>query len=136
MNSQNQQAQFNQDIKQINEKFTNYEQNKYDTSTTTVQKNLNEIIRNLTDNYNQKAQIYNSTTETIKNHDFILSSRNQKLNKQADDLLKIQDNIVLKSREIELNNETSNKQLFIKRTMQGSFVLLPLIILILILMYF
>ena len=65
-----------------------------------------------------------------------MSSRNQKLNKQADDLLKIQDNIVLKSREIELNNETSNKQLFIKRTMQGSFVLLPLIILILILMYY
>jgi hypothetical protein len=135
MNSQNQETKFDQDIKQINEKFTNYQQNKYDTSTTTVQKNLNEIIRNLTDNYNQKVQVYNSTTEAIKNHDFILSSRNQKLNKQTDDLLKIQDNIVLKSREIELNNEISNKQLFIKRTMQGSFVFLPLIILILILMY-
>jgi len=136
MNSQNQETQFNQDIKKINENFTNYEQNKYNNSTTTVQKNLNEIIKNLTDNYNQKAQIYNSTTEAIKNHDFILSSRNQKLNKQTDDLLKIQDNIVLKSREIELNNETTNKQLFIKRVIQGSFVLLPLIAIILILMYY
>jgi hypothetical protein len=136
INSGNQNNIFSQEIKSINEKFTNYEQNKYDTSTTTVQKNLNEIIKNLTDNYNQKAQIYNSTTEAIKNHNFILSSRNKKLNKQSDDLLKIQDNIVLKSREIELNNETSNKQLFIKRVMQGSFVLFPLIILILILMYY
>lgn len=136
MNSQTQDSQFNQDIKKINEKFTNYEQNKYENSTTAVQQNLNEIIKNLTDNYNQKAQIYNSTTSAIKNHDVILSSRNQKLNKQTDDLLKIQDNIVLKSREIELNNETSNKQLFIKRVIQGSFVLLPLIILILILMYY
>lgn len=135
-NQQNQQTQFNQEIKKINEKFTNYEQNKYENSTTTVQKNLNEIIKNLTYNYNQKAQIYNSTTEAIKNHDFILSARNKKLNKQTDELLKIQDNIVLKSREIELNNETSNKQLFIKRVIQGSFVLLPLIILILILMYY
>lgn len=136
MNSQSQDSQFSQDIKNINENFTNYEQNKYKNSTTSVQKNLNEIIKNLTDNYNQKAQIYNSTTEAIKNHDFILSSRNQKLNKQSEDLLKIQDDIILKSREIELNNETTNKQLFIKRVMQGSFVLFPLIILILILMYY
>jgi uncharacterized membrane protein len=136
MNSQSQQSQFNNDIKKINEKFTNYEQNNYDTSTNSVQKNLNNIIQNLTDNYNQKAQIYNSTADAIKNHDFILSSRNKKLNKQSEDLLKIQDNIILKTREIELNNETTNKQLFIKRTMQGSFVLLPLIILILILMYY
>jgi hypothetical protein len=136
MNSQSQDSQFNQEIKKINEKFTNYEQNKYENSTTIVQKNLNEIIKNLTDNYNQKAQIYNSTTEAIKNHDFILSSRNKKLNKQSDDLLKIQNDIILKSREIELNNETTNKQLFIKRVIQGSFVLFPLIILILILMYY
>lgn len=136
MNSQSQQSQFNNDIKKINEKFTNYEQNNYDTSTNSVQKNLNNIIQNLTDNYNQKAQIYNSTADAIKNHDFILSSRNNRLNKQSEDLLKIQDNIILKTREIELNNETTNKQLFIKRTMQGSFVLLPLIILILILMYY
>jgi uncharacterized membrane protein len=136
MNSQSQDSQFSQEIKNINENYTNYEQNKYKNSTTSVQKNLNEIIKNLTDNYNQKAQIYNSTTDAIKNHDFILSSRNQKLNKQSEDLLKIQDNIILKSREIELNNETTNKQLFIKRVMQGSFVLFPLIILILILMYY
>lgn len=136
MNSQSQDSQFNQEIKKINEKFTNYEQNKYINSTTSVQKNLNEIIKNLTDNYNQKAQIYNSTTEAIKNHDFILSSRNKKLNKQSEDLLKIQNDIILKSREIELNNETTNKQLFIKRVMQGSFILFPLIILILILMYY
>ena len=31
----------------INEKFTNYEQNQYDTSTISVQKNLNDIIKNL-----------------------------------------------------------------------------------------
>ena len=136
MSNQSQESQFNSDIKKINEKFTNYEQNQYDTSTISVQKNLNEIIQNLTDNYNQKAQIYNSTADTIKNHDIILSKRNNLLNKQSDDLLKIQDNIVLKTREIELNNETTNKQLFIKRVMQGSFVLFPLIILILILMYY
>jgi len=136
MTSQNQQQQFSQNIKKINEKFTNYEQNQYDTSTTTVQKNLNEIIKNLTDNYNQKAQIYNSTADAIKNHDFILSKRNNLLNKQSEDLLKIQDNIILKTREIELNNETTNKQLFIKRVMQGSFVLFPLIIIVLILMYY
>ncbi len=136
MNSQSQQSQFRQDIQKINEKFTNYEQNTYDTSTKTVQKNLNDIIQNLTDNYNQKAQIYNSTADAIKNHDFILSSRNKRLNQQSDDLLKIQDNIILKTREIELNNETTNKQLFIKRVIQGSFVLFPLIILILILMYY
>ena len=136
MSNKNQQSQFSQDIKKINEKFTNYEQEKYDTSTTSVQKNLNEIIKNLTDNYNQKAQIYNSTADAIKNHDVILSKRNNLLNKQSEDLLKIQDNIILKTREIELNNETTNKQLFIKRVMQGSFVLFPLIILILILMYY
>ena len=136
MNADSQEKQFGEDIKKINEKFTNYEQNQYDTSTTTVQKNLNEIIKNLTDNYNQKAQIYNSTANAIKNHDVILSKRNNLLNKQSEDLLKIQDNIILKTREIELNNETTNKQLFIKRVMQGSFVLFPLIIIVLILMYY
>lgn len=136
MSSQSQQSQFNRDIQNLNEKFTNYEQNNYDTSTNTVQKNLNNIIQNLTDNYNQKAQIYNSTADAIKNHDFILSSRNNRLNKQSEDLLKVQNDIILKTREIELNNETANKQLFIKRVMQGSFVLFPLIILILILMYY
>jgi uncharacterized membrane protein len=90
----------------------------------------------LTDNYNQKAQIYNSTADAIKNHDRILSKRNNVLNKQSEDLLKIQDDITLKTREIELNHETSNKQLFIKMVMQGSFVLFPLIILMLILMYY
>ena len=136
MSSDNQQNQFDNDIKKIVENYTNYEQNKYDTSTTSVQKNLNEIIKNLTTNYNQKAQIYNSTASAIKNHDVILSKRNNLLNKQSEDLLKIQDNIILKTREIELNNETTNKQLFIKRVMQGSFVLFPLIIIILILMYY
>ena len=136
MTSNKQQQEFSQNIKALNEKFTNYEENVYDTSTTTVQKNLNEIIKNLTDNYNQKAQIYNSTADAIKNHDLILSKRNNLLNKQSEDLLKIQDNIVLKTREIELNNETTNKQLFIKRVIQGSFVLLPLIIIMLILMYY
>ena len=136
MTSNKQQQDFSQNIKALNEKFTNYEQNQYDTSTTTVQKNLNDIIKNLTDNYNQKAQIYNSTADAIKNHDLILSKRNNLLNKQSEDLLKIQDNIVLKTREIELNNETTNKQLFIKRVIQGSFVLLPLIIIMLILMYY
>jgi hypothetical protein len=136
MNSNNQKSKFSDDINKINEKFTNYEQNQYDTSTISVQKNLNDIIKNLTDNYNQKAQIYNSTADAIKNHDVILSKRNNLLNKQTEDLLKIQDNIILKTREIELNNETTNKQLFIKRVIQGSFVLLPLIIIILILMYY
>ncbi len=136
MNSNSQKQQFNRDIRRINENFTNYEQNQYDSSTKSVQQNLNEIIKNLTDNYNQKAQIYNSTADAIKNHDIILSKRNNLLNKQSEDLLKIQNDITLKTREIELNNETSNKQLFIKRVMQGSFVLFPLIILILILMYY
>lgn len=136
LNSNYQQQEFSQDVKNLNEKFTNYEQNQYDTSTTTIQKNLNDIIKNITDNYNQKAQIYNSTANAIKNHDAILSKRNNLLNKQSEDLLKIQDDIILKTREIELNNETTNKQLFIKRVMQGSFVLFPLIILVLILMYY
>ena len=136
MTSNKQIQEFSQNIKALNERFTNYEQNQYDTSTKTVQKNLNEIIKNLTDNYNQKAQIYNSTANAVKNHDIILSNRNKLLNKQSDDLLKIQDQIILKTREIELNNETTNKQLFIKRVMQGSFVLLPLIIIMLILMYY
>ena len=136
MNSNNEQFQFSQDIENLNEKFTNYEQNQYNASTTSVQKNLNNIIKNLTDNYNQKAQIYNSTANAIKNHDAILSKRNNLLNKQSEDLLKIQDNIIIKTREIELNNETTNKQLFIKRVMQGSFVLFPLIIIVLILMYY
>jgi hypothetical protein len=136
MNSVNESKQFSQEIKMINENFTNYEQNQYDTSTSYIQKNLNNIIKNLTDNYNQKAQIYNSTANAIKNHDFILSKRNNLLNKQSDNLLKIQNDIILKTREIELNNETTNKQLFIKRVMQGSFVLFPLIIIVLILMYY
>jgi uncharacterized membrane protein len=136
MNSNSQKQQFNRNIQQINERFTNYEQNQYNSSTKSVQQNLNEIIKNLTDNYNQKAQIYNSTADAIKNHDRILSKRNNLLNKQSEDLLKIQDDITLKTREIELNHETSNKQLFIKRVMQGSFILFPLIILMLILMYY
>ena len=49
---------------------------------------------------------------------------------------KIQNDITLKSRIIELNNEADQKQLFIKRVMQGFFILLPLIILILIFMYY
>ena len=86
MTSNKQQQEFSQNIKALNEKFTNYEQNQYDTSTISVQKNLNEIIQNLTDNYNQKEQIYKSTADTIKNHDIILSKRKKLPNKKSNPL--------------------------------------------------
>jgi len=130
-------AHFNNSIiSELNEKYTNYEEDKYDYTTTDIKDNLNSIIKNLTVNYNRKAQIYNATTDTIKQHDDILNNKNKKLNDQIDTMSKIQNDITLKSRIIELNNEADQKQLFIKRVMQGFFVLLPLIILILIFMYY
>lgn len=123
-------------INKLNENYTNYEKNKYDNTAIDIKDNLNGIIKNLTVNYNKKAQLYNSTNDAIRQHDDILSDKNKKLNDQIDTMSKIQNDIVLKSRIIELNNETDQDQLFIKKIMQGFFVFLPLIIIILIIMYY
>lgn len=87
--------------------------------------NLNDIINNLKNNYNKKAELYNLQVDVINNNDKIVENKNSKLNKQLDTMNQIQEQIALKSRVIELNNDSYNKQLFNKKLLIGFFVLLP-----------
>ena len=56
--------------------------------------NQNEIIANLTSNYNKKAKLYNSQIDLIGQNERIVEDHNNKLNRQLDDLAEIQDKIM------------------------------------------
>ena len=87
--------------------------------------NQNEIITNLTSNYNKKAELYNSQIDLLGQNERIVEDHNKKLNRQLDDLSEIQDKIALKDRVIELNDELTKKQIRNKKILIGFFVLLP-----------
>ena len=87
--------------------------------------NQNEIIANLTSNYNKKAELYNSQIDLLGQNERIVEDHNKKLNRQLDDLSEIQDKIALKDRVIELNDELTKKQIRNKKILIGFFVLLP-----------
>jgi hypothetical protein len=90
-----------------------------------ITKNQNEITANLVSNYNKKAELYNYQIDLIGNNEKLVEDHNKKLNKQFNDLTAIQEQIVLKDRVIELNEELIKKQIRNKKILIGFFVLLP-----------
>jgi hypothetical protein len=98
-------------------------------------KNQNEIISNLTSNYNKKAELYNAQVDLIGQNEKIIEDNNKKLNKQLDDLVLIQDQITLKDRVIELNEQLTKKQIRNKKILIGFFTLLPFLIIPILLIY-
>jgi prefoldin subunit 5 len=118
-------------ITEINESFTgeNIIENlvNIDSSVSNedIIKNQNEIIANLTSNYNKKAELYNAQIDLIGHNEKLIEDYNKKLNKQLDDLTTIQEKIALKDRVIELNEELTKKQIRNKKIIIGFFVLLP-----------
>jgi hypothetical protein len=94
-------------------------------STEEITKNQNEITANLVNNYNKKAELYNYQIDLIGNNEKLVEDHNKKINKQFDDLNAIQEQIALKDRVIELNEELTKKQIRNKKILIGFFVLLP-----------
>jgi hypothetical protein len=88
-------------------------------------KNQNEILANLTSNYNKKAELYNYQIDLLGNNEKMVEDNNKKLNKQLNDLSLIQNQIALKDRVIELNDELTKKQIRNKKILIGFFVLIP-----------
>jgi hypothetical protein len=94
-------------------------------TTAEILQNQDEIIRNLANNYNKKAELYNYQIDVIGNNEKLVNTQNTKLNKQFDEMTAIQEQIALKSRVIELNDDLVKKQLRNKKFLIGFFVLLP-----------
>jgi hypothetical protein len=94
-------------------------------TTAEILQNQDEIIRNLANNYNKKAELYNYQIDVIGNNEKLVNTQNTKLNKQFNEMTEIQEQIALKSRVIELNDELVKKQLRNKKILIGFFVLLP-----------
>ena len=94
-------------------------------TTAEIIKNQDEITANLADNYNKKAELYNYQVDLIGNNEKLVVRQNNKLNKQLDEMTAIQEQIALKDRVIELNNELNKKQMRNKKILIGFFVLLP-----------
>jgi hypothetical protein len=90
-----------------------------------ITKNQNEITANLTSNYNKKAELYNYQIDFIGQNEKLIEDQNKKINKQFDDLNAIQEQIALKDRIIELNEELNKKQIRNKKILIGFFVMLP-----------
>lgn len=105
-----------------------YKERIYNETNYRIHNNLNEIAQNLAKNYNRTASIYNKQTDIINKHQDLVDNNTQKLNKQLDDLNAIQNEIALKSRIIELNEEMAEKKLKQKKMIIGFFVLLPLLL--------
>lgn len=105
----------------IKENFTNLDNIK------DIAQNQQEITRNLASNYNKKAELYNYQVDLIGQNEKLVENHNKKLNKQLDDLTAIQDQIALKDRVIELNDELTKKQIRNKKILIGFFVLIPLL---------
>jgi len=108
-------------VSSVREGFTSFENIK------DIAKNQNEITANLVSNYNKKAELYNYQVDLIGQNEKLVEVHNKKLNKQLDDLTAIQDQIALKDRVIELNDELTKKQLRNKKILIGFFVLVPLL---------
>ena len=90
-----------------------------------ILKNQNEISKNLISNYNKKAELYNYQVGLLGQNEKLVEDHNKKLNNQLDELSQIQDQIALKDRVIELNDELSQKQIRNKKILIGFFVLIP-----------
>jgi len=90
-----------------------------------ILKNQNEISANLISNYNKKAELYNYQVGLLGQNDKLIEDHNKKLNTQLDELSQIQDQIALKDRVIELNDELSRKQIRNKKILIGFFILIP-----------
>jgi hypothetical protein len=105
----------------IKENFTNLDNIK------DISQNQNEITANLVSNYNKKAELYNYQVDLIGQNEKLVENHNKKLNKQLDDLTAIQEQIALKDRVIELNDELTKKQIRNKKILIGFFVLIPLL---------
>jgi hypothetical protein len=90
-----------------------------------ILKNQNEISANLISNYNKKAELYNYQVGLLGQKEKLVEDHNKKLNNQLDELSQIQDQIALKDRVIELNDELAKKQIRNKKILIGFFVLIP-----------
>ena len=92
-----------------------------------IANNQNEINENLVSDYNKKAELYNYQVDLIGQNEKLVEAHNKKLNQQLNDLTSIQDQIALKDRVIELNDELTKKQIRNKKILIGFFVLIPLL---------
>ena len=105
-----------------------YKNNTYSGINKNIQSNLNQIVKNLSKNYNQSAILYNKQSDIINRHQDLVESNTRKLDKQLDNLDKIQEQIMIKSRLIELNEEMESKKRMNKELIVGFFVIIPLLI--------
>ena len=94
-------------------------------TTAQVLKGQNEITSNLANDYNKNAELYNYQLDVLGNNEKLVNTQNNKLNKQLDEMTAIQEQIALKDRVIELNDELYRKQMRNKKMLIGFFVLLP-----------
>jgi len=90
-----------------------------------ISKNENEVISNLASDYNKKAELYNYQVDLLGRNEKLVEEHNKKLNQQLNDLTNIQDQIALKDRVIELNDDLTLKQIRNKKILIGFFVLIP-----------
>jgi len=93
-----------------------------------IQNNLNEIVRNLAKNYSTNANIYNKQVDFINKQQTLVETNNQKLNQQLDQLNTIQDQIALKTRIIQLNEESEKRKQFNKKLIIGLFIVIIILI--------
>ncbi len=105
-----------------------YKKMNYADANRKIQNNLNEIVQNLSKNYNANASIYNKQTDIVNLHQDLADSKAQKLNKQLDNLYEIQNQIALKGRIIELNEEEADLKLRHKKMIVGIVVLIPFLL--------
>jgi len=105
-----------------------YKKTMFNDSTLKIQNNLNEILKNLSGNFNMKAKVYNKQADLINRHQELVEDNSKKLNNQLDTLDKLEDEIALKTRIVELNEVMAKKQQVNKKLLIGFFVLLPLLV--------
>lgn len=103
----------------------NYKKNIYTQANQNVQTNLNQVMTNLAKNYNQTASIYNKQADILNRHEDIVDENSKKINRQFQDLNEISEQIALKSRIIELNDEMARKKVVIKKIVFSFLVVLP-----------
>jgi len=106
-------------VNYFNENFENRNE------TEEIIKNQNQIINNLANNFNKKVELYNKNIDLINTNEIIIEKDYNKLNQQLDDLQKIQNQITLKDRIIEFNDELNEKQIHKKEILIQFLILLP-----------
>jgi len=106
----------------------NYKKNAFNNTGNNLTNNLNQVMKNTATNYNQNVSIYNKQVDIANRHQELVSSNARKIEKQFKDLSEISDNIALRTRAIELNEEVENKKLFAKRILMSFFVMLPFLL--------